>query len=95
MRTHSRMGSLAAIVLLAAMTVPVAEASQRGGQRRGFGSRQGGAPGGGMGSSFEANSPAVGEAMPDVVVHRETGEPVSFRQLLSDHYTVVIFGCLT
>jgi hypothetical protein len=48
-----------------------------------------------MASGFEASSPAVGEAMPEVVVYRDTGEPVSFRQLLGEHYTVVILGCLT
>ncbi len=96
MRPSWRIRSLVVITLLALLAAPVAAASQRGGQRRGFGPREAGEAGrGGMASSFEASSPAVGEAMPEVVVYRDTGEPISFQQLLGDHYTVVILGCLT
>lgn len=96
MRLRMGIRVLAVVALLAIVAVPLAATSQRGGQRQGFGQRGGGEAGrGGMASGFEASSPAVGEAMPEVVVHRDTGEPISFQQLLSDHYTVVMLGCLT
>jgi len=96
MRPRSGIRVLVATALLAAMAAPLAVASQRGGQRRGGPGLQDGEAGrGGMNASFEAGSPAVGEPMPEVVVYRDSGEPISFRQLLNDRYTVVILGCLT
>ena len=95
MRLHSTLRVLSVSALLIAIALPASAASQRGGQRPGFGAGPGAGRGGGMATSFEANSPAEGEAMPEVVVYSDAGEPISFRQLLSDHYTVVILGCLT
>lgn len=96
MRLRMGIRVLAVAALLAIVAVPLAATSQRGGQRQGFGQRGGGEAGrGGMASRFEASSPAVGEAMPEVMVHRDNGESISFRQLLNDHYTVVLLGCLT
>ncbi len=45
--------------------------------------------------NFEANAPAVGELMPDVVVHDRDGTELRLRDLLSEHPTVLILGCLT
>ena len=88
---------LTAGVALAVVLLPGTAYAQRGGQRGGPGGlgARGAEANGAMAVSFESNSPAPGEAMPDVVVHRSSGEPVAFRQLLGEQYTVVIFGCLT
>ncbi len=45
--------------------------------------------------SFERNAPAIGDAMPDVVVYDRDGGEHRLRDLLSEHYTVLILGCLT
>ena len=37
----------------------------------------------------------AGDAVPDLVVHDEKGAPVTTRDLLTGHYTVLVFGCLT
>ena len=96
MRLRSTIRELSVVALVVAFALPVTAASQSGGQR-GRGPRAGGgeAGRGGMSVSFEARSPAEGEPMPEVVVYSDAGEPISFQQLLSDHYTVVILGCLT
>ncbi|MFQ5744055.1 MAG: hypothetical protein ACE5HV_10755 [Acidobacteriota bacterium] len=68
--------------------------AQRG-QRQG---RQGGPAGSGgqfVGSSFERVAPAIGEPMPDLVVYDPDGKALQLRQLLGEHYTVLILGCLT
>ena len=44
---------------------------------------------------FEASSPNIGERVPDISVYTGTGEKVRFRDLVMDHYSVVVFGCLT
>jgi len=44
---------------------------------------------------FEAASPEVGQQVPDVSVYTAAGEKVSFRDLVKDHYSVVVLGCLT
>jgi len=97
MRFRSKVYVLAVFALLTVSAAPVAAlrqgGPQDGRQRQGFAPRDG--AGGGMTASFEASSPAVGEAMPEVVVYRSSGEPISFQQLLGDRYTVVILGCLT
>ena len=44
---------------------------------------------------FESAAPDVGEQVPDLPVYTATGEKVRFRDLVLDHYSVVVFGCLT
>jgi len=46
-------------------------------------------------SRFEAAAPAIGEALPDIVVHDRTGKELRLRELLKERYTVLILGCLT
>ena len=45
--------------------------------------------------SFEGNAPAIGEMMPDVVVHDRDGAELRLRDLLRERHTVLILGCLT
>ena len=45
--------------------------------------------------NFDRNAPAIGDAIPDVVVYDRDGEELRLRDLLSDHYSVLILGCLT
>lgn len=45
--------------------------------------------------TFERNAPAIGDAMPDVLVYDRDGEEHRLRDLLSEHYSVLILGCLT
>ncbi len=45
--------------------------------------------------NFERNAPAIGEMMPDVVVHDRDGAELRLRDLLSERHTVLILGCLT
>ena len=45
--------------------------------------------------NFEGNSPAIGEMMPDVVVHNRDGAELRLRDLLKERHTVLILGCLT
>jgi hypothetical protein len=44
---------------------------------------------------FEADAPKVGEALPDVVIHDDLGNPVNLRELSSENYKVLVLGCLT
>jgi hypothetical protein len=44
---------------------------------------------------FEAAAPEIGERVPDLPVYTASGESVRFRSLARDHYSVVVFGCLT
>ena len=44
---------------------------------------------------FEATSPKLGERVPNVPVYTASGEKVRFRNLVRDHYSVVVLGCLT
>ncbi len=43
---------------------------------------------------FDATSPDVGEPLPDVTLFDADGKPFSLRRL-KEHYTVLVFGCLT
>jgi len=43
---------------------------------------------------FDSTSPDVGEPLPDVTVFDADGKPFALRRL-KDHYTVLVFGCLT
>ena len=43
---------------------------------------------------FERNSPAVGERLPDITVFDANGDEFPLRSI-KDHYSVVVFGCLT
>ncbi len=45
--------------------------------------------------NFDRNAPAIGDAMPDVLVYDRDGEELRLRDLLSEHYSVLILGCLT
>ncbi len=45
--------------------------------------------------NFERNAPAVGEMIPDVVVHDRDGAELRLRDLLRERHTVLILGCLT
>ena len=44
---------------------------------------------------FEEAAPAIGEPMPDLTVYDAEGEALRLRELLRDHYTVLVLGCLT
>ena len=44
---------------------------------------------------FEETAPAVGEAVPDVVVYDESGKEQKLREIVRGHYTVLVLGCLT
>ena len=44
---------------------------------------------------FERNAPAIGDAMPDLVVYDRDGTERQLRELLSGHYSVLLLGCLT
>ena len=48
-----------------------------------------------IGRNFDRNAPAIGDPMPDVVVYDRDGEELRLRDLLSEHYSVLILGCLT
>ncbi len=57
-------------------------------------------PGGmGMGAAmdirFNEVVPGIGEQIPDVTIIDDQGNPVSMRELVSGHYSVVTLGCLT
>ena len=45
--------------------------------------------------NFEGSAPAIGEMMPDVVVHNRDGTELRLRDLLRERHTVLILGCLT
>ena len=45
--------------------------------------------------TFEWNTPAIGEMMPDVVVYDRDGAARRLRDLLRERHTVLILGCLT
>ena len=44
--------------------------------------------------SFERKAPKVGSRVPDVTLFDSKGKPVPLRSL-KEHYTVLVFGCLT
>ena len=44
---------------------------------------------------FERQAPAPGELMPEAIVYDRDGEELRLRELLQDHYTVLVLGCLT
>ena len=43
---------------------------------------------------FEANSPRIGEPLPDVAAYDGRGKPFRLASLKGSH-TVLVFGCLT
>ncbi len=45
--------------------------------------------------NFDRNAPAIGDAIPDVVVYDRDGAELRLRDLLTEHYSVLILGCLT
>ena len=44
---------------------------------------------------FEADAPKVGEALPDITIHDDLGNPVNIRDLAGENYKVLVLGCLT
>ena len=46
-------------------------------------------------SRFEATAPAVGEALPDLLLYDAAGEQRQLNELLQGHYTIIVLGCLT
>ena len=85
------------LILAMALAVPATSLAQRQRNReelrrdRGFA----GSGGRGLDRNFEAVAPALGEAMPDVVVYDAEGTPHRLPELLRGHYSVLILGCLT
>jgi hypothetical protein len=45
-------------------------------------------------AEFVRSRPAIGDAIPDVVIYDSTGKEVRTSELRG-HYTVLTFGCLT
>lgn len=45
--------------------------------------------------NFERQAPAVGELMPEALVYDRDGGELQLTELLQEHYTVLILGCLT
>ena len=44
---------------------------------------------------FEHQAPAPGELMPEAIVYDRDGKELRLRELLQEHYTVLVLGCLT
>ena len=44
---------------------------------------------------FEGRAPAPGELMPEAIVYDRDGGELRLRDLLQEHYTVLVLGCLT
>lgn len=44
---------------------------------------------------FEASAPAVGEPLPEVTLVDADGRVHNLRDLVGEHYTVLVLGCLT
>lgn len=44
---------------------------------------------------FESAAPGIGEPMPDLTLYDAEGKALRLRELLRDHYTVLVLGCLT
>lgn len=78
--------------------LPLTVAAQQRGGGHGFGPRPGGPPGAGrdaLSGRFETVAPALGEPMPDVALFDRDGNELRLRELLRDHTTVIVLGCLT
>ena len=45
--------------------------------------------------AFEAMAPKVGEALPDITIYDDLGNPVNIRDLAPENYKVLVLGCLT
>ncbi len=78
--------------------LPLTVVAQQRGAGRGFGPRPDGPPGMGrdaVGGRFETVAPALGEPMPDVAVYDRDGNELRLRELLREHTTVLVLGCLT
>ena len=76
---------LPAVVLIAALALPVAAQGLRGGRNRR----------GGIDARLKAAGLELGGQMPDVSAHDDQGNPIQLRSLLADRYTVIVSGCLT
>ena len=44
---------------------------------------------------FEKYAPQIGEALPDITIHDDLGNPVNLRELANENYKVLVLGCLT
>ena len=44
---------------------------------------------------FEGRAPAPGQLMPEAIVYDRDGGELRLRELLQEHYTVLVLGCLT
>ena len=44
---------------------------------------------------FESDAPKVSEALPDITVYDDLGNPVNIRELANENYKVLVLGCLT
>ena len=85
---------LVAVIVLSAAAPAAAQRGGRGrfqgmDRERGFSARDM------VNSKFDVAAPAIGESMPDITVYDEAGKPVSLKNLLEGHYSVVVLGCLT
>lgn len=86
--------ALMALLLIVAIAAPAVVSAQRGRRpRMGRDQRFGG--GGAMARNFEEEAPKIGELMPDVLVYDDEGNPHRLPDLLGEHYSVLILGCLT
>ena len=86
--------ALMALLLIAAIAAPAVASEQRSRRQR-MGRDQGVGGGGVMARNFEEEAPKVGEPLPDVLVYDDEGNPHRLPELLGEHYSVLILGCLT
>lgn len=77
------------LVVAALLLADAASAQQPGGMGMGMGM------GAAMDIRFNEIVPGIGEQIPDVTIIDDQGNPVSMRELVSGHYSVVTLGCLT
>ncbi len=44
---------------------------------------------------FDAAAPEIGEPLQDLTLVDDHGNPANIREIASEHYTVLVLGCLT
>ncbi len=44
---------------------------------------------------FDAAAPEIGEPLQDLTLVDDQGNPANIREIASEHYTVLVLGCLT
>jgi len=79
-----------ATVVLALVSAPALSQAQNAG---GMGMGMGG-PGGDIPRFLELG-PKVGEALPDLTIFNDMGQPVNVREITKGAYSVLVLGCLT